>query len=170
MKQQRIRKVIEVYIALGSNLDDPVAQLTNAVKELAEIEQVTLKKVSRYFKSPPVGMQNQPDFINAVAKIETTLGAEELLQALFAIENAHHRIRKEKNGPRTLDLDLLLYGNQIMETDILQIPHPRMKERSFVIVPLAEIEPELILPCGSGVASLLQGFVESPLQSIYVIK
>lgn len=144
----------KTFIGLGSNLEQPVEQIKAALMRLAEIPDSTLINASRLYQNPPVGNVNQPDFVNAVAKLMTNLSPTDLLAHLLAIENDHQRVRKEKNGPRTLDLDLLLYGDQIIRIPDLEIPHPRMKERVFVILPLAEIEPELILPCGSPLHSL----------------
>jgi 2-amino-4-hydroxy-6-hydroxymethyldihydropteridine diphosphokinase len=158
----------KVYVALGSNLQDPLLQLQSAVKELAHLPQTRLIKVSSFYQNPPIGELNQPDFVNAVAKLTTELTPEAFLQALFAIENTHHRIRREKNGPRTLDLDLLLYEEVVVSSATLQVPHPRMKERDFVIYPLAEIEPHLTLPCGMRLHELVGKFSDPKLQLISV--
>jgi 2-amino-4-hydroxy-6-hydroxymethyldihydropteridine diphosphokinase len=144
----------QAFLALGSNLNDPIFQINHAISELATLPQTIVRKVSSLYWNPPVGVFNQPNFINAVAEIETNLTAPDLLKTFFEIEEGHLRVRKEKNGPRTLDLDLLTYGNEIIETHFLQIPHPRLKERSFVVIPLTEIAPELILPCGTPIKSL----------------
>ncbi len=109
------------------------------------------------YHNPPTGFIEQPDFINAVAQVDTSLSAMDLLNALFDIENRHQRVRNKKNGPRTLDLDLLLYGKEIIDNKDLQVPHPRMKKRMFVIYPLFEIDPLLVLPCGTSIVTLFQG-------------
>lgn len=144
------------FIALGSNLANPIMQIQTALGELAALPDTQLLCHSKYYQNPPVGMLDQADFINAVAKISTKLQPEILLDKLLQIENSHQRVRTEKNGPRTLDLDLLLYDDLIMQTPNLIIPHPRMKERSFVIMPLAEIAPDLVLPCGAAIETFLR--------------
>jgi 2-amino-4-hydroxy-6-hydroxymethyldihydropteridine diphosphokinase len=143
------------YIALGSNLDQPLQQLKTAILGLQALPDTSLITVSRFYQTTPVGFLNQPDFINAVAYLETTLSPQNLLAALQKIENNQGRIRKEKNGPRTLDLDILLYGDQTIAEANLVIPHPRMQERAFVLVPLLEIAPHLILPDGKSVQACL---------------
>lgn len=144
------------WIGLGSNLDDPLTQVRTALKELAELPETTLAAHSSLYRSDPVGPPGQPDYINAVAALDTRLEPEPLLDALQAIEQAHHRVRKVHWGPRTLDLDLLLYGGEVISTDRLSVPHPFMTERNFVLWPLAELEPGLILPDGRPLKALLQ--------------
>jgi 2-amino-4-hydroxy-6-hydroxymethyldihydropteridine diphosphokinase len=158
--------VINAYIALGSNLGDPTQQIKTALNELALLPQSTLVKSSRLYRNPPQGLLNQPDFVNAVAKLETDLSAQALLAHLLAIERAHQRMRMQKNGPRTLDLDLLLFGNEIIVAENLLVPHPRMKERSFVIFPLAEIEPDLILPCCTVLEEIRAALTNSSLEAL----
>ena len=143
------------YIGLGSNLEDPRQQVSDALKELQEISNTELLSHSLLYRSDPVGPPGQPDYINAVAKINTSLEPEELLDALQAIEQAHQRVRIEHWGPRTLDLDLLLYANDEIDTERLKVPHPFMTERSFVLYPLAEIEPNLVLPKGDHLSDIL---------------
>lgn len=134
------------YISLGSNLDDPVSQVQTALASISEIEGVDLIKVSSLYHTKPMGT-SQPDYINAVAKIDTTLKPLALLHALQTIENQQGRVRSEERwGPRTIDLDIQLYGNEAMDTDELTIPHYGLKERDFVLMPLFEIEPDLVLP------------------------
>jgi 2-amino-4-hydroxy-6-hydroxymethyldihydropteridine diphosphokinase len=133
------------FIALGSNLQQPEQQLLRAFAEIKSLPKTRLIKRSSLYKTAPVGYDNQPDFINAVAQVETDLTPRELLRALLAIENKHGRERPFPNAPRELDLDLLLYSDLRMNTDELTLPHPRMHERGFVLLPLAEIAPELIL-------------------------
>lgn len=135
------------YIALGSNLQNPVLQLTTALDTLKNLPEITLDKTSSFYQTAPIGFLQQPDFINAVCAIKTKLSAEALLLLLQHIEINQGRIRNGlKNGPRTLDLDILLYGNYTIKLCNLEIPHPHMYHRSFVLVPLAEIAPDLVLP------------------------
>jgi len=139
------------YIGIGSNLGDSVANVKSALEQLSTHTQLKLVEHSRLYSSKPHGPQNQPDYVNAVAAITTELTAIDLLHALFHIENNHGRERLPNQhwGPRTLDLDLLLYGNDVINEPDLKVPHPYMQERSFVIFPLAELNPELILPDGT---------------------
>lgn len=146
----------QAYIALGSNIQNPIDQIKSALTALSGLPKTELLKVSSFYRNPPVGMIDQPDFINAVAKIMTSFTASELLDKLLAIEHQQQRIRKEKNGPRTLDLDLLLYKQSVIKSPMLEVPHPRMHQRAFVLLPLAEIEPDLILPCGTSVQYFLK--------------
>ncbi|MDO6594993.1 2-amino-4-hydroxy-6-hydroxymethyldihydropteridine diphosphokinase [Neptuniibacter sp. 1_MG-2023] len=143
------------FIGLGSNLDDPIQQVSSALNELALLDKCELINASSLYASAPVGPQDQPDFINAVAEIETELSPEALLDQLQLLEQKHQRIRERHWGPRTLDLDILLYGHQIIETERLSIPHPYMYERSFVLYPLAEINPHLSMPKGLPLSELL---------------
>ena len=137
------------YIALGSNLDNPVAQLHAGFEELAMLPDTRLARMSSIYRSAPVGYLDQPDFFNAVAQIETALAPARLLKELLAIENKRGRVREFPNAPRTLDLDIVLYGDAAVHEPELTIPHPRMHERAFVLVPLAEIAPDAIVPgCG----------------------
>ena len=143
------------YIGLGSNLEDPRLQVSDALVELRDIPNTELLSHSLLYRSDPVGPPGQPDYINAVAKLDTSLEPEDLLDALQAIEQAHQRVRIEHWGPRTLDLDLLLYANDQIDTERLKVPHPFMTERSFVLYPLAEIEPNLVLPKGDHLSDIL---------------
>jgi 2-amino-4-hydroxy-6-hydroxymethyldihydropteridine diphosphokinase len=147
---------VTAYVALGSNLDNPIKQVTNAFEALAEIADTQLLARSKLYKSSPMGPADQPDFINAVAALSTNLSALELLRALQSIEEQHGRQRTLHWGPRTLDLDLLLYSNQVINSPSLTLPHPGLPERDFVLYPLAEIAPQLILPCGKTLTDLLQ--------------
>ncbi|MCB1668384.1 MAG: 2-amino-4-hydroxy-6-hydroxymethyldihydropteridine diphosphokinase [Porticoccaceae bacterium] len=144
------------YIALGSNLDSPLRQVTTAVAEISAINNVRLIEQSSWYQTPAIGPPGQPDYINGVIALETSLPPLALLDVLQAIENTHLRIRKERWGPRTLDLDILLYGKQIINTERLTVPHPEIKHRSFVLYPLAEICPQLKLPDGTNVQQLLE--------------
>ncbi|MCP5269190.1 MAG: 2-amino-4-hydroxy-6-hydroxymethyldihydropteridine diphosphokinase [Zoogloeaceae bacterium] len=141
------------YIALGANLEDPEAHVSAAIDALAKLPESTLVARSSLYRTAPVGLAAQPDFINAVAAVDTGIAPDDLLEALFAIERQFGRVRHEKNGPRTLDLDLLLYGDQVINTPHLHLPHPRLHLRAFVIVPLAEIAPDCRLPGRGTVAA-----------------
>lgn len=146
------------FIGLGSNLAgrlaSPSVQLDQAILALAEIAQTSVAAVSPYYSSVAVGPA-QPDYINAVVSLQTRLSPLALLDQLQAIEVAHERIRLEHWGPRTLDLDLLLYGEQTITLPRLQVPHPYLSQRNFVLYPLAAIAPNLVLPCGTAVAALV---------------
>ncbi|QQZ30026.1 2-amino-4-hydroxy-6-hydroxymethyldihydropteridine diphosphokinase [Thiothrix subterranea] len=143
------------YIGLGSNLGNPVANLHSALKHLAGAEGVELRGVSRFYTSKPMGPQDQPDYVNAVAGVLTQLPAHALLQTLFAVERAHGRVRNAalRWGPRTLDLDLLLYGDAMIDTPDLRIPHPGIGERSFVVLPLLDLAPHRVLPDGRSLSA-----------------
>jgi 2-amino-4-hydroxy-6-hydroxymethyldihydropteridine diphosphokinase len=146
---------VVAFVALGANLDDPLAQVTAAFGELAALPQTRLIKRSSLYRCVPVGYREQPDFINAVAQVETALAPRALLDALFAIEHNHGRMREFRNAPRTLDLDLLLYDDLQYYEYGLTLPHPRLHERAFVLVPLAEIAPNAAVPGHGTVADLL---------------
>lgn len=143
------------YIALGANLGDPLATLNEALAALDAVIGVRVAARSSLYRTAPVGFDEQPDFINAVAAVATTLAPEDLLATLLGIENDFGRIRREKDGPRSLDLDLLLYGDRVMASPTLTLPHPRLHLRAFVLVPLAEIAPDLKLPGRGSVAAWL---------------
>ena len=147
---------LRAWIGLGSNLEDPLAQVSTALQELKQLPDTTLAARSSLYRSDPVGPPGQPDYITAVAALDTRLEPEALLDALQAIEQMHQRVRKIHWGPRTLDLDLLLYGDQVISTPRLTVPHAYMAERNFVLWPLAELAPELILPDGRPLNTLLQ--------------
>ena len=138
-----------VFIGLGSNLGDSMVYLTKAVKELNAHPDIARLALSRCYQSKPQGPQDQPDYINAVAQFETSLAAHDLLAVLQKIEKNNDRVRDGKHwGARTLDLDLLLYGNIIIDTETLVVPHPWMCKRSFVLYPLQELSPHLVFPDG----------------------
>lgn len=137
---------IVAYIGLGANLDDPVAQVRRALAELASLPHSRRLAASGLYRSKPVGYAAQPDFVNAVAAVATQLPPRVLLQHLLAIETRHGRTRGFRNAPRTLDLDLLLYDGLVMHEPGLTLPHPRMLERAFVLLPLAEIAPDCVIP------------------------
>jgi len=147
---------VEAYIGLGSNLADPQLQVTTALEELNAIERTRLLEASSLYASQPMGPSDQPDYINAVAKIATQLSAQDLLKALQAIEQAHQRERKsERWGPRTLDLDIILYGDEQIDSKTLQIPHYGVAEREFVLIPLQELQADLIIPGKGAVEELI---------------
>jgi len=148
-------KLETAFIALGANLDRPELQVEAGIRELAGLPQTRLVIRSSLYRSAPVGYSDQPDFINAVAQIETGLQPRELLEALLAIEQRHGRVRDFPNAPRTLDLDIVLYGSLALHEPGLTIPHPRMHERAFVIVPLAEIAPDTVVPGRGRIADLV---------------
>jgi 2-amino-4-hydroxy-6-hydroxymethyldihydropteridine diphosphokinase len=135
--------VTAAYVGIGSNLDDPRAHVLQAFTELDELPHTRVVKKSSLYRSAPVGYAAQADFVNAVAQLETGLPAERLLGELREIEARHGRKRSFPNAPRTLDLDLLLYGEAALSLPQLEIPHPRLHERAFVLRPLIEISPEL---------------------------
>jgi 2-amino-4-hydroxy-6-hydroxymethyldihydropteridine diphosphokinase len=138
--------VTVAYVGLGSNLEDPARQVEVALQELDHLPDTRVVKRSSLYRTAPVGYADQPDFINAVAQLETGLPAERLLDELQALEARHGRARSFPNAPRTLDLDLLLFGSLVLQTERLTLPHPRMRERAFVLDPLREIAPDLVIP------------------------
>ena len=137
---------VAAYIGVGANIGHPEGQVRSALDKLASLPATRLERVSSLYRTAPVGFVDQPDFVNAVAKVDTGLAPHALLDALLDIERRHGRVREFPNGPRTLDLDVLLYGDVELHEPDLIVPHPRMHERAFVIVPLAEIAPELLVP------------------------
>jgi len=134
------------YIGLGSNLAEPQSQVESALRELSSLPASRLVARSSLYRSAPVGYGAQPDFINAVAALDTALGAPELLRELQALEGRHARERSFPDAPRTLDLDLLLFGDETICEPALVVPHPRMHERAFVLEPLVEIAPQARIP------------------------
>ncbi|MDG6881940.1 2-amino-4-hydroxy-6-hydroxymethyldihydropteridinepyrophosphokinase [Phocoenobacter uteri] len=145
----------KVYIALGSNLNNPLDQLHQAVKFLQHFANF---QISSFYGSKPLGPQDQPDYVNAVASFDTDLSPLELLDYLQDIENQQGRVRLRRWGERTLDLDILLFGKNIIKNDRLIVPHYDMHNREFVIVPLYELNPDLILPNGESLKALYQQF------------
>ncbi len=152
----------KAFVALGSNLngnlDSPASQVIRGFQSIANLHKTKLIKTSSLYKSAPFGYADQPDFINAVAEISTQLSPETLLERLLNIEIEAGRERPFANAPRVLDLDLLLYDDLIISTKNLTLPHPRMHERGFVLLPLAEIAPELSLPDGGNVVKLAETY------------
>jgi 2-amino-4-hydroxy-6-hydroxymethyldihydropteridine diphosphokinase len=137
---------VRAAIALGSNLDDPEAQVRRALDEVGSLPKTKLLARSGLYRTAPVGYADQPDFINACALVETSLGPRALLEALLAIEQRHGRRRTIPNGPRTLDLDIIVYGDRVIDEPGLTIPHPRARERAFVMQPLLEVWPDVVIP------------------------
>lgn len=158
---------IVTYIALGSNLNDPMHMVSSGLDALDALADTTLNSQSSWFRSKAIGPGEQPDYVNGVAKLTTSFSAQELLRELQTIETNHGRERHERWAARTLDLDILLYGNSIVREENLTIPHPRLMERNFVLYPLAEISPELILPNGLSLQSLL---ARCPLEGLDKIR
>ena len=145
---------VDAYLSLGSNLDDRAANLATALALLDDTPGVRLVRVSSVYETEPVGITDQPRFLNLVAKIRTDLTPEELLRACLQVERVMGRRRARRWGPRIIDVDVLLAGQARVSTDDLTVPHPHMRERQFVLVPLAEIAPELTLPTGESVLEL----------------
>lgn len=157
---------IKCFIGLGSNLENPVTQVTTALLELERLDQCRNLIHSSLYRSDPVGPADQPDYINAVASLETTFRPLELLDAMQALEQQHQRVRIQHWGPRTLDLDLLLYGDQLINNDRLTVPHPYLQERNFVLFPLAEISPQLSIPAGKTLEEHLKTCKKGTLEQI----
>lgn len=149
------------WVGLGSNLADPRSQLERALEELDLLPLTRLTIASRLYTSRPIGPRDQPDFINAVAGLDTRLSPLALLDQLQALEQHHRRVRARHWGPRTLDLDLLLFDQELLSTPRLTLPHPEMARRAFVLVPLAEVAQDLRLPNGNDVATLAQTLGDS---------
>lgn len=143
------------YVALGGNLGDPRRQVLDAVGALAHLPRTRLLRRSRLYRTSPWGVLDQPAFVNAAALLETDLEPHALLDALLAIEQRAGRVRAERNGPRTLDLDLLHMDSMQCDDARLTLPHPRIAERAFVLLPLADLAPDLVLPGQGRVSDLL---------------
>lgn len=154
------------YVGLGANLDAPRHQVERALRELRDIPGTRVVKSSSLYRSTPVGYMDQPEFVNAVAEIETQLPAARLLAALQAIEARHGRSRSFPNAPRTLDLDLLLFGEDTVQTPQLTVPHPRMHQRAFVLKPLVEIAPGAEIPGRGPAHALLQACADQTVERI----
>lgn len=153
------RGMTRTFVGLGANLEDPRAQIDRALELLAEEDGVEVVAVSTLRETDPVGYDDQPRFLNGAAELRTTLGARELLERLLEIERRMGRVRGEgpRFGPRTIDLDLLLYGDEVIDEPGLEIPHPRLHERAFALEPLAELDPALEIPGRGPVQTLLAG-------------
>ncbi|MCU7914599.1 MAG: 2-amino-4-hydroxy-6-hydroxymethyldihydropteridine diphosphokinase [Candidatus Thiodiazotropha sp. (ex Gloverina cf. vestifex)] len=159
---------VTAYVGLGSNLEQPQSQVLKALTELAHLPNISLTEKSSLYCSSPVGPSDQPDFINAVASLLTALSPEELLDELQSLEQMHGRKRQSMRwGPRTLDLDLLLFSDMTIDTARLQVPHPRIAERAFVLYPLAEIAPgDLMIPGVGLLNNLLESISETGIERI----
>lgn len=135
---------MQAVISLGSNIGDSIATVKNAIQTIDSKDGIKVIKQSSLYRTKPVGYLDQDDFINAVIEVETSLSADDLYKVIASIEELFGRVRSFKNAPRTLDLDLILFGNQIINSQILTVPHPRAHERAFVMIPLCEIEPDYV--------------------------
>ena len=156
----------DAFIGLGSNLENPVAQLAGAIAELAALPDTQLVAQSPFYRSKPVGPQDQPDFINGCVWLQTSLDPLDLLDQLQAIEQAHGRERLQHWGPRTLDLDMLLFGDRVIDHPRLQVPHKELPNRDFVLRPLLDLEPQLTLPDGRRLTELLVQCPDNQLQRL----
>ena len=157
---------MQAFIGLGSNLDQPVQRLTSALLAMDRLPGLTLQHHSRLYSSAPIGPQDQPDYVNAVAEIHSTLPPHALLHSLQALELAAGRQRLRHWGERTLDLDILLIDDQLIDTPDLQVPHPQMSRRAFVMHPLLEIAPHCHLPDGTALGSFLSQVAEQTLSPL----
>jgi len=152
--------MIRIYISLGSNLEQPLQQITSALKALDNLPYSNLIKCSPFYRSKPLGLQEQPDYLNAVVAMDTLLSADKLLDYTQNIEFKQGRVRKEQRwGSRTLDIDIILYGNYIINSERLVVPHYGLKEREFILYPLADITSGLIFPNGE---SLKENLIKIP--------
>ena len=154
------------YIGMGSNLEDPLAQLKSASRALSEHPDIESIEFSHVYNTTPVGPKDQPNYVNAAARLTTSLSAIELLDLLQAVENQHGRVRTIRWGARTLDLDILLFNQEEIESDRLIVPHCQMKVRNFVLIPLSDLTPDLTLPDGSQLPVLLKACPENSIERI----
>ena len=153
-------------MALGSNLGNPVQTIEDAIDAMAALRGSLLMAISSLYRTAPVGLKHQPDFINAVVALDTRLGPRELLEELFALEARFGRERSVKNAPRTLDLDLLLHGDAMIDEPGLRVPHPHLHERAFALLPLAEIAPEAEIPGIGMVGKLAAGMAVDGIEAL----
>nr|VFJ92813.1 MAG: 2-amino-4-hydroxy-6-hydroxymethyldihydropteridinediphosphokinase [Candidatus Kentron sp. H]VFJ93906.1 MAG: 2-amino-4-hydroxy-6-hydroxymethyldihydropteridinediphosphokinase [Candidatus Kentron sp. H]VFK00411.1 MAG: 2-amino-4-hydroxy-6-hydroxymethyldihydropteridinediphosphokinase [Candidatus Kentron sp. H] len=166
-KSTYIKKHVMAYIGVGSNLGDPRATVRSALAALGQLPETRPSSVSGLYRSPPMGPPDQPDFINAVAAIRTTLAPLVLLSSLQSMEHRYGRVRGPVHwGPRTLDLDLLLYGDAQITEDVLTVPHPGLHKRAFVLYPLHEIAPDREVPGRGPVKGLLAGVSDQCISAI----
>ena len=156
----------QCFVGLGSNLSNPVHQVESAFRELDALPDTRVVATSSLYRSAPLGPPDQADYVNAVAELETALEACDLLDRLQDIEHQHGRVRAERWGPRTLDLDLLLYGEQSIVTPRLVVPHPEIPNRNFVLVPLWELAPRLTVPGMGRVSEMMERLGDVDLQVI----
>lgn len=154
------------FVGLGSNLRSPEHQILLAFDELAALPASRLVGRSSLYKTAPIGYADQPDFVNAVAELWTVLSAEALLEALLDIERRHGRVREIPNGPRTLDLDVLLFGDRVVRSKRLHVPHPRAHERAFVLYPLIEVAPDVTIPGRGPARNWLAHCADQPISRI----
>ena len=157
-----------VFVGLGGNVGDALGSIQQAIAELSEIPRSTLLVRSSLYRTAPIGLEDQADFVNAVANFRTELSPRELLGELHRIERRHGRVRREKNGPRTLDLDLLMYDDLISDDPTMIIPHPRMHERAFVLLPLSEIAPDSVIPGRGPIGELLSKLSNQGVTRLHV--
>ena len=156
----------DAFIGLGSNLKQPAAQLARAVSELAALSSTVLVAQSPFYASRPVGPQDQPDFVNGAVWLRTSLPPHQLLDQLQVIEQAHGRERIRHWGPRTLDLDLLVYGNQVLNDKRLTVPHRELANRDFALQPLLDLKADLVLPDGTPIAKLRSQCPDNSLRKL----
>ncbi len=166
---RRHEQGVPAYIGLGSNLDQPIDQLRAGLAALAALPATALERCSAFYLTAPLGRLDQPDFVNAVCRLHTALTPMELLQHLLAIEATHGRRRIETGGPRTLDLDLLLYGQHTCHTPDLTLPHPRLHERAFVLYPLYELAPDLVIPGHGALVQLLSACADQKIEKLTLL-
>ena len=166
MKQDPARGIALAYIGLGANIGAPRQQLTDAIIALSGLPQTRLARHSSFYRTAPLGYENQPEFLNAVAALETQLAPGALLEGLQGIERRHGRERSFPNSPRTLDLDLLLFGGETIARPGLTVPHPRMHERAFVLAPLLELAPDIEIPGRGKARVLLDACKNQPIEKI----
>ena len=157
---------VRAFVAFGANLGDPRTAFALALERLAALPETRLIAHSSLYRSAPIGVEGQPDYINAVIALDTALGARPLLDALFAIEREGGRRRDFHMAPRTMDLDLLLYGEHVIDEPGLQVPHPRMHLRAFTLRPLAEIAPDTPIPGIGTAAALLPAVADQAIERI----
>jgi 2-amino-4-hydroxy-6-hydroxymethyldihydropteridine diphosphokinase len=157
---------VRCFVALGSNLGDPAVTVLAAIDALRALPESHFVASSSLYRTAPIGLSHQPDFINAVVELFAVPPAPTFLQRLFAIEASFGRQRSVKNAPRTLDLDLLLFGDLISDDPRMTLPHPRLHERAFVLAPLAELAPDLVIPGRGVVADLLAFCVDQRIERI----
>jgi 2-amino-4-hydroxy-6-hydroxymethyldihydropteridine diphosphokinase len=157
---------VSAFVGLGSNLDDPASQIERALAKIRDLPETEVFSVSSLYRSAPFGGVEQPDFLNAVAQLQSALDATELLRHLLRIEESHGRVRSERWGPRNIDLDLLVFGDVIIDSDQLKLPHPGIAERNFVLLPLQEIAPDLVISGLGKVADLAVDWNEPRISRI----
>ena len=155
-----------VHIGLGGNLGDPITTLREALALVGELPGVELEAVSSAYESAPVGLEDQPAFVNAAARLRSDLPLVRLLEGLLGIERHLGRVRTVRYGPRTCDLDILLAGDEVVDEPGLAVPHPRLAERRFALEPLVELDPSLRLPDGTRLSALLEGVADQAVRRL----